>query len=304
MTIIGSTNVDMICQLDHLPAMGETVVGGTFMQTYGGKGANQAVAAARAGGEVTFVTSLGDDNYAPLCLDNFRRDGIDVSGVICRKGVSTGVALVMFDQQGRNYLAIASGANHAITPTDIENCKEQIAESALVIMQNEISPDAALRAIDIATHARVPILLNYAPVGNTPIPVSSRVQCLVVNENEAAQLSGQDVRTAEQVKAAARILKEMGPAVVIITLGAEGSYVLHGQHELVVPAHKVKVVDTTAAGDTFCGVLGVALLEGMDWLESTRFATAASAISVTRMGAQPSIPTRAEIDRFMKEHHG
>jgi ribokinase len=275
------------------------------MQTFGGKGANQAVAAARAGGDVTFVTCLGDDAYAQMCIDNFRRDGIDTSSIVRRKNAQTGVALVMFDEQGRNYLAIASGANHAMTSVDIELAESVIRESAMVVLQNEITPEAAMNAMHIASETKVPVMLNYAPVGATPIPITDKIRCLVVNETEAAQLAGQEVKTMEHVKSAAARLSEMGPPVVIITIGPHGSFVRHQGHELHIPAFKVKPVDTTAAGDTYCGALAVGLLEGMDWLEAARFATAASAISVTRMGAQPSIPKRGEIDAFLLEHaHG
>jgi ribokinase len=301
-TVIGSTNVDMITQLDHLPAVGESVTGGTFMQTFGGKGANQAVAAARAGGQVTFLTALGEDNYAQLCIDNYRRDGIDTSSVVIKKGVATGVALIMFDQQGRNYLAVASGANFAMTPADVDAAVSAIRGSAMLVMQNEISPPAALRAIEIAHAAGVPVMFNYAPVSGIPVPVSAKMKYLVVNENEASQLTGgMEVASEAQVKAAARKLRSMGPETVIITLGAEGSYMLAREQELRVPPHKVSAVDTTAAGDTYCGALAVALLEGRGLAEAVQFATAASAISVTRMGAQPSIPKRDEIERFMTE---
>lgn len=300
-SVIGSTNVDMITQLDHLPAVGESVTGGTFMQTYGGKGANQAVAAARAGGEVSFITCLGEDQYAPIILQNFRNDGIETTGVIKRKGVSTGVALVMFDQQGRNYLAVASGANFAITATDINHLAECIRDAGIVVMQNEISPDAAIRAIEIAHAAHIPVMFNYAPVSGAPVPVNSKMNMLIVNENEAAQLTGMDVKCLDGARDAAYQLHEMGPAVVIVTLGPDGSYVVHKNEGLHIPSYKVKAVDTTAAGDTYCGALAVALLEEKSLHDAVRFATAASAISVTKMGAQPSIPRREEIEAFMEK---
>ena len=300
LTVIGSTNIDMICQLSHLPTVGETVVGGKFMQTFGGKGANQAVAAARAGGNVTFITCLGDDTYAPLCIGNFIRDGIDSSHVIHRKNINTGVALIMFDQKGSNYLAIASGANHAITAADIDGCAATIRASAMLLMQNEITPEAAIYAMDIAEKAKVPVMFNYAPVSATPIAVSDKLQCLIVNETEAAQLTGKKVRTAANIADAAKRLAEMGPAVVIITLGGQGSLLRYKDQDMRVLPCEVKPVDTTAAGDTYCGALATARLEGLDWTQAVQFATAASAISVTRMGAQPSIPQRAEIDEFMR----
>lgn len=298
--VIGSTNIDMICQTDHLPALGETVVGGTFVQAFGGKGANQAVAAARAGGQVTFITAVGDDAYAQQVTDSFARDGIDVRHVLRKPGTSTGVALIMLDRQGRNYLSIASGANQAITPADIDGASDTIRSAALVVMQNEIATSAAARAISIAQSAGVPVLFNYAPVMAAPIPVDGCMTYLVINENEAAQLSGLPVESPSQIAAAARKLKAQGSQVVIITLGAAGSFVRCDQGEWQVPPFKVDPVDTTAAGDTYCGALAVALLEKRPLKEAVVFATAASAISVTRMGAQPSIPRRPEIDAFLK----
>lgn len=300
-TVIGSTNVDMIARLDHLPAAGESVTGGTFLQTYGGKGANQAVAAARAGGEVSFITCLGDDQYAPQLIQNFRNDGIDTTGVIKRKSSHTGVALIMVDQQGRNCIAIASGANFAITATDIVQETDCIREAAIIVMQNEISAEAAIRAIEIAHGAHIPVMFNYAPISGVPVPVSAKMNMLVVNETEAAQLAGMDVAGVDGARDAACQLHEMGPAVVVVTLGPDGSYVVNRDRGFHVPAYKVKAVDTTAAGDTFCGALAVAMLEDKSLEEAVRFATAASAISVTRMGAWPSIPKRAEIDAFAEK---
>jgi ribokinase len=301
-TVIGSTNIDMITQLSRLPAVGETVIGGKFMQTFGGKGANQAVAAARAGGKVSFIANVGEDAYASQVIDNFNRDAIDTTHVVHCPGINTGVALIMFDQKGRNCIAVASGANHAITPANIDAAADTIRQSAMIVMQNEIAPAAAIRALEIAAEANVPVLLNYAPVAGVAVPVSKRIACLVVNENEASELTGLEVRTIKQVEKAAVRLQVMGPKTVIITLGAEGSYLLDGSVANRVKPFAVNAVDTTAAGDTYCGALAVALVEGRGLLEAVRFATAASAISVTRMGAQPSIPLRPEIDAFLKEH--
>jgi ribokinase len=298
--VVGSTNIDMICQTDHLPAIGETVVGGTFAQAFGGKGANQAVAAARAGGNVAFITAVGNDAYAQQVTDSFARDGIDVRHVLRKPNTSTGVALIMLDRQGRNYLSIASGANQAISAADIDAAADTIRSASIIVMQNEIATAAALRTISIAQAARVPVLFNYAPVTQAQIPTNGSMTYLVINENEAAQLSSLPVQDESQAAAAARKLKAQGSQVVIITLGAAGSFVLCDQGQWHTPPFKVDPVDTTAAGDTYCGALAVALLEKLPLKEAVIFATAASAISVTRMGAQPSIPSRAEIDAFLK----
>jgi ribokinase len=188
-----------------------------------------------------------------------------------------------------------------ITATDVGHVGECIRDAGIVLMQNEISPEAALRAIEVAHAAHIPVMFNYAPVAGAPIPVSSKMNMLIVNETEASQLVGTSVKCLDDARDAAYQLHEMGPAVVVVTLGPEGSYVVHKNEGSHVPAYKVKAVDTTGAGDAFCGALAVALLEEKSLEEAVRFATAASAISVTKTGAQPSIPKREEIDAFMEQ---
>jgi ribokinase len=296
--VIGSSNVDFIMRLERLPSVGETVTDGTFMQSFGGKGANQAVAAARAGGRVTFVTGLGDDVYAPLMLDNFRRDGIQTDHVLVQTGMATGCALILFDRQGQNCIAVSPGANYALEPTHINACAAVIRQARMLVMQMELSVPTALRALMIAAENGTPTLFNYAPVRGD-IPLSAHIHVLVVNEHEAAALTGLPVETVEQAARAAQALRAQGPRIVVLTLGALGAYVASAEVERHCPAFAVTPVDTTAAGDVFCGALAVALVEDRPLVEAVRFANAASALSVTHLGAQPSIPTRDAINALL-----
>ena len=293
--VIGSANVDFIMQVERLPDAGETVTDGVFQQTFGGKGANQAVAAARAGGRVTFVTGLGDDAYAPVMRENFQRDGIETDRILMQSGTACGSALIMFDRQGHNYLAVAPGANYALTPATIDACADVIGGAEMLILQMEIPTPAILRALEIAHDTGTPVLFNYAPVRDQSVPISAQIQTLVVNENEAMALTGLAVDTPEQAAVAAQALRMRGPSLVVLTLGASGAYADCADFSGLVPAFAVTPVDTTAAGDVFCGAFAVALREGRPLPQAVRFANAASAVSVTRSGAQPSIPTRAAI---------
>lgn len=298
-TVIGSSNVDMIMKLSHLPAKGETVTEGAFMQVFGGKGANQAVAAARAGGSVTFVTAVGDEPYGHIMLENFRKEGMDTSHALMVEGVPSGTALIMLDQEGANYLAVASGANYSLLPVHIEALTEIIRDSALLVMQREVPNPTVQKALDIAEREGVPVLFNYAPAHPLELPVSAQMTGLAVNEVEAEMLTGVAVTDTAQAQKAAEALLALGAKYVILTLGKEGAYVATEGVRQLVPTFPVTPVDTTAAGDTFSGALAVALVEGKPLLEAVRFANAAAALSVTRMGAQPSVPSRAEIEAFL-----
>ena len=303
-TIIGSANTDFIMKVPHLPALGETVTDCDFMQTFGGKGANQAVAAARAGGNIGFIGGLGDDSFGKQIRANLEADSIDTAQIVMANGQATGSALVMFDSKGDNYLTVAPGANYALTPEYIESCENVIRDSAMIVMQMEIPVNTIQRVLEIAERYETPVLFNFAPVRTKELPVTSAMTLLVVNELEAEALSGLIVRDVVEAHTAARtLLTHGGSRAVIVTLGAQGA-VAAGQREVVcVPAYSVTPVDTTAAGDVFCGALAVALATDLstNLYDAITFATAAASLSVTRMGAQPSIPHRAEIEAFLKE---
>ncbi len=299
--VIGSCNIDFVMQLPKLPAVGETITDGQFMQAFGGKGANQAVAAARAGGDVQFIACTGNDVYADSMLLSWKNDGMDVSRVVRTTQAPTGAALIMAGKAGENYLAVAPGANYQLRPEHVTDQAGLIASADWVILQMEIAPETTRRILDIARQSGTKVLLNFAPVSSTQIEISPAVTGLVVNEHEAAALTGTSVKDRPEAITAARTLLGRGPLFVAITLGAQGTVVVTKNEEFHVPARPVHAIDTTAAGDTFCGALAVALGEGGSLRQAVEFATAAAAISVTRIGAQPSIPSRAEIDAMLPQ---
>ena len=287
--VIGSTNVDFIMKLRRLPARGQTETDGEFLQTFGGKGANQAVAAARAGGAVSFVTAVGRDPLGDRALANFQADGIDVSAAL-RADAPTGAALVMFDAAGDNYLSVAPGANYAIGEAHLLAHESAIADAAMVVLQMEIPPETVDAALRLAGRHGVPAMLNYAPPRGVPVAVDHRINVLVVNEHEASILLGGRSVTADTAARAAADLRALGPATVVVTLGAAGAVADAGDGPIAVAASAVDVVDTTAAGDTFCGVLAVRLARGDALPDALRIGNDAAGRCCAAMGAQPSIP--------------
>jgi ribokinase len=300
--VIGSTNVDFLIKTDKLPALGETVTGGIFMQNFGGKGANQAVGAARAGGDVTFVTCLGKDLYAEELVRSFRNDGMDTQYVFTDHEMATGSALIMLDKDGNNYLSVAPGANFRLTPAHIDKALNVLMAAEIIILQMEIPFETTAYIFVLAEKYKKKVLFNLAPARPFDTDVLKHTHAFVVNEVEASMVTGLQVETDTEVRSAANILRAMGPEIVVITLGARGSFIASVGYQQFVPAFSVKAVDTTAAGDVYCGSLAVAMVEGKSPVDAVRFAGAASAISVTRLGAQPSAPTRNEIETFLAGH--
>ena len=299
--VIGSSNVDLIMKMDRLPEKGETVTEAEFMQVYGGKGANQAVAAARAGGNVAFVNCVGEDAYTPQMILNYKIDRIDTRFVFEEKGVASGHALIMIGGDGDNYISVAPGANYRLTPHKINEAWSIIDEAAMIVMQYEILEETIKYVIDLANEKNIPVLWNVAPARAFDFSYIPKVNILVLNELEAGFLAEMIVENLSDAEIAADILINKGVEKVIITLGSQGAFVVTKDEKVSVPSFKVDAVDTTAAGDTFCGSFAVALVEGKSLKEALQFASAAAAISVTRMGAQPSAPTRKEIDVFLEE---
>jgi ribokinase len=297
--VIGSSNVDFIMKMERLPQKGETITNAQFMQTYGGKGANQAVGAAKAGGEVWFVNCIGDDAFAPLLKENMRQAGVRTDYVFEEKGIASGAALVMVGHAGENYLSVAPGANYRLSPERIQSLGPLLSNAAIVVLQYEVTPEALYAAIDLAHALGKPILFNLAPARPFDDAWLPKITYLTVNETEAESLCGFPVNTSEQTARAAETLLAKGAQTVVITLGAAGAYLAAPQLRQMIPAFSVASVDTTAAGDVFCGALAVALVEGRALPAAARFANAAAAISVTRLGAQPSAPGRGEIDAFL-----
>lgn len=297
--VVGSSNVDLLMKMDHLPEKGETVTDAVFSQVYGGKGANQAVAAARAGGKVSFVNCVGEDAYTPQMVRNYLDDGIDTTWVFEERGVASGHALIMIGDAGNNYLAVAPGANYRLTPEKIRDAQPVFEDAGMVVMQYEIPQETILTVMDIATEMGIPVLWNVAPAREFDRSYVSKVKWLVLNEVEAGFLSGMAVEDLSGAESAASKLIAEGVEWVLITLGERGTLAMAEGERIFQPAHKVDAIDTTAAGDTFCGAFAVALMEGGSMSEAVAFANAAAAISVTRMGAQPSTPRREEIDEFL-----
>lgn len=296
--VIGSTNIDMIAQVPHLPQAGETVIGGTFSQAYGGKGANQAVAASKMGGQVTFISCVGDDVFGAEAIQHFQKEGIYTDFVFKEKNVATGIALIMVDEKGTNSIAVASGANERLSPQHIDQARQVLEEADIVLLQLEIPLATVIYAIDLAKQMKTTILLNPAPAQKLPKSLLSKVDVLIPNEIEAEMLTG--IRLEEGIKTVGENLFSHGVGTVIITLGEKGCYIIDNQSSRQIPAPQVKAIDTTAAGDVFCGTLAVGLAEQMTLVEAVHFASAAAALSVTKVGAQPSAPYRSEVENFLK----
>lgn len=287
-------------RVTKLPSVGETVTGGEFSQAFGGKGANQAVAAARAGGAVTFVTCVGDDSPGNGMKETFNADGIDTRYIKELPNVPSGSAVILVNEQGDNCIAVAPGANGGVSAEQVRTCEFLFRHSDVLVMQMEISPDAVRCGLEMAAVHGLKVVLNYAPVNNVPVDLNQRMNILVVNEQEAGALLGREPVENSEAAACAQAIRCRGPETVIITLGSEGVVCAAATGTFVMGGHRVDSVDTTAAGDTFCGALSVAVGEGRSLESAVRFANAAAALSVTRRGAQPSIPRRGEIDAFLE----
>ena len=293
--VVGSSNTDMVVKSAHLPLPGETVLGGQFFTFAGGKGANQAVAAAKLGGDVTFLAKVGNDALGKAAVEGFKKEGIDVANIITDPESHSGVALIMVDDSGENCISVASGANGKFTPLDIENASELVEKASFVLVQLEIPLETVTALVDKAFALGVPVILNPAPARPLSDELISKLFIITPNETEAELLTGVKVTDQVSVAKAAKMLREKGAKLVIITLGAKGAFLLSDQEEILIPSIQVNAVDTTAAGDTFNGALTVALSEGMEIKAAIRFANQAAAISVTRMGAQSSQPYRSEL---------
>ena len=295
--VVGSVNTDLVIRVPHLPRPGETVLGGDFFQAAGGKGANQAVAAARAARDpVAFVAALGDDALGSQSLEQLRRENLDLRAVKVVAGMQSGVAQIVVDASGENAIAVASGANAALAPKDIASLPQELFAGARILLTClEIPLGTIACALERAKRDGLLTVLNPAPAGalRERLDLLELVDVLTPNELEAAELLGEE--HDGDPSSAARHLRQMGTRDCIITLGAAGCLVA-GDREEHIPGVKVRAVDTTAAGDAFNGALAVALCEGRSLTDAARWANRAAALAVTRAGAQPSLPTREEIE--------
>jgi ribokinase len=297
--VVGSSNTDMIMKLDRIPKPGETVLGGEFSTAAGGKGANQAVAAARAGGKVTFVARVGDDVFGRQALEGFVAAGIDTDHVITDPHAPSGVALIFVDERGENSIAVASGANAYLTRQDILSARDAITSAEVLVTQLETPLDTVMAAVELAVEHSVRVVLNPAPAQPLGAEILRHVSVLTPNETEADLLTGIEISDDAAALAAAQRLNALGVESVLITLGSRGAFLFDSEHEELIPGFDVEAADTTAAGDVFNGALAVALAEGSALTEAVRFANAAAALAVTKLGAQPSAPSREEIERLL-----
>lgn len=296
--VIGSSNTDMVIRTEHLPLPGETVIGGTFFMNPGGKGANQAVAVARLGGRVTFVCKTGSDIFGHQAQQLFTEEGIDASYVFSDTKNPSGVALITVDTHAENCIVVAPGANAHLSVEDLKHSARAVETADIVLLQLEIPMETVEEAAVMAHRLGKMVVLNPAPASALSPRLLETLTVITPNETEAEMISGIRIVDDASAEAAAREIAAMGVRNVIITLGTRGALVYDGSSCEIVPAFQVQAVDTTAAGDVFNGALVVALSEGRTLTEAVRFACKASAISVTRVGAQSSVPYRTEVDIF------
>lgn len=297
--VVGSSNMDLVVKSERIPAAGETILGGDFIVVPGGKGANQAVAAAKLGCHVCFVAKLGDDVFAEQSLANFKKEGVDTSHIRQTQDAPSGVALIMVDEKGENSIVVAPGANLKLTPDDVRAAEKEIKDAGAVAAQLEVPLDTIQCAAELANNSGIPFVLDPAPARDLPPELLSMVDVLTPNETEAQILTGIEVTDEESARKASRILLERGVKAVILTLAGKGFVLTDGDRTDCVPAQKVEAVDSTAAGDAFTGSLAVGIAQGKSLIDAASFANHVAALSVTKMGAQSSMPTLEEVKSFM-----
>lgn len=300
-TVVGSLNMDLIVLSPRIPQPGETIIGTGFRTAPGGKGANQAVAAAQLGAQVSMIGSVGADTFADSLLENLASAGVDRRFVTRDQGNPTGVALIVVDDRGENSIVVASGANMHLKPADLESAEGAIAQADVLLLQLEVPLDTVTRAAEIARKHQVTVVLNPAPARTLPKKLLSLVDFLIPNETETALLSGMPVSNQDEIETAAASLRALGVGNVILTLGERGALLTAAGNSELYPAFEVNPVDTTAAGDAFMGAFAVALGEGLSIPDAIRFGNAAGALATTRLGAQPSLPTRTEVDSLISK---
>ena len=301
LVVLGSINADHILNLESFPTPGETVTGSHYQVAFGGKGANQAVAAGRSGADIAFIACTGDDDIGERIRKQLQVDRIDVAPVSAVAGESTGVALIFVNGEGENVIGIHAGANAALSTSLVDAQRERIAQADALLMQLESPLDSVQMAAQIAHQNQTTVVLNPAPARELSDELLSLVDIITPNETEAEKLTGVRVENDEDAAKAAQVLHAKGIDTVIITLGSRGVWASVKGEGRRVPGFKVQAIDTIAAGDTFNGALMTALLENSPLADALRFAHAAAAIAVTRKGAQPSVPWREEIDEFLRQ---
>ncbi|MHC4626542.1 MAG: ribokinase [Planctomycetota bacterium] len=299
--VVGSSNMDLVVKSERIPTVGETILGGDFIMTPGGKGANQAVAAAKLGAEVYFVAKLGDDIFSEQSLANFQKEAVNTKYVTYSREAASGVALITVDKAGDNVIVVAPGANQQLSVDDVKAAESVISSSGAVVAQLEVPLETVEAAARLARNCGAPFILDPAPAQELSPEFLQMVSVLTPNETEAKILTGIEVTDENSARAAAEDLLKRGAGAVILTMGARGFLIATADRTEFVPALKANAVDATAAGDAFTGSLAVGLARGKTLPEAAMLANHVGALSVTRMGAQSSMPSSEEVESFVKE---
>lgn len=297
--VAGSANVDMVIKTEKFPEPGETIIGGKFFKFAGGKGANQAVAASRLGGDVTFICKVGDDDLGRSSIENYKAEGINTDHVLIDEKEPTGVALITVNKNGENKIVVAPGANANLTKEEIVKNTELLSQAKLIVLQLEIPLETVGQILDLAEQKGIKVILNPAPAHPLPASYFKGLYLITPNETEVKQLTGISIKNRETAGEAVNKFRNTGVENVVITLGEKGAFISTGEYTGFISAPDVTVRDTTAAGDVFNGALAVALTEGRSWEAAVTFACTAAALSVTKDGAQSSAPTVKELRRFL-----
>lgn len=298
--VLGSLNIDLVARVPRFPAAGETLTGSDFKTVPGGKGANQAVAAARLGANAAMVGRVGDDVFGGSLIEGMRKDGVDADHVLATPGAPTGTALITVDDRAENSIVIIPGANGNLSPADVDTWAGVIRGAKVLMLQLEVPLETVLRAAETAKKAGVTVMLDPAPARELPVELLRQVDIITPNETEASILTGRTVSDARTAKLAAVDLLRTGVGTVLVKLGARGALVAAGNTFEHVDGFSVQAVDTTAAGDAFGGALATALVEGKSLQEAVVFANAVGALATTRFGAQTSMPSRQEVEEFLR----
>ncbi|WP_275724533.1 ribokinase [Vibrio furnissii] len=302
LVVLGSVNADHVLQVPSFPRPGETLHGRNYQVIPGGKGANQAVAAARLNADIGFIACVGDDSFGINIRESFKLDGMNIRGVKMQPNCPTGIAMIQVSDSGENSICISAEANAKLTAEAIDPDLQHIRDAKYLLMQLETPLDGIVKAAQVAKEARTNVILNPAPARELPDALLSCVDVITPNETEAEVLTGITVSDDASAQLAADALHLKGIEIVMITLGAKGVWLSQNGRGTLIPGFRVQATDTTAAGDTFNGALVTGLLEEMPLESAIKFAHAAAAISVTRFGAQTSIPNREEVDAFLADH--
>lgn len=304
--VVGSLNVDLVARTPRIPVPGETITGFQYLEMPGGKGANQAFACARLGGRVAMIGRVGADNFGNRLVNNLDSAGCEMDGIVIDESTHTGLALIIVSEDGQNAIVLVPGANARLLPEHLEQCREHFAQAETVLLQLESPLETVMTAVRMAREAGARVILDPAPARQLPEVLLRSIDILTPNESEAALLTGRDPGSMDvgNVDQVAEEILRLGPHAVILKLGARGVLLLTREYGKAVylAAPAVTAVDTTAAGDVFNAAIAVGLSEGMDLEEACRFANQAAAISVTRLGAQASVPSRAEVMEWQTAH--